>query len=416
MRIQFFVVTGLTLIVAMTLSTAPVNGEDVPSLATIRVTAGDGDIENKPVSVAIPADLKLPPALGVRDEGDNVTSVQVEETSDGRRRLWFLVQDTLFAGQVREYELFNFVSMGGVHIDDNQQQLRFVIDEKPVLFYNQAIVPAPQNAAPYYARSGFIDPVYTPEGTRVTDGMPVGHTHQHGLMFAWTNTVYKNKKIDFWNAQAEQGMIRHERVVRTLSGPVFAEAVVHLRHLQTVKNKDIDRPDHFLVLEEEWTIRVYNVRKPHIFDLKSVQTAPGDALQIKQYHYGAMGIRGAADWTNGNGVIRTNEGLDRVKGNHTRPAWVYMGGPKDDITAGMLVMSSPDNFRSPQPVRLHPEMPYFCFAPHILGDMEIDDTPYESHFRFIVDDGEISKEQGDAYHATYATPVKVEFELAEQSK
>ena len=84
----------------------------------------------------------------------------------------------------------------------------------------------------------------------------------------------------------------------------------------------------------------------------------------------------------------TNEGKSRKQGNHTRPNWVILHGEIDGATCGIAAMSHPENFRGPQPVRLHPNKPYFCFAPMVLGDFQIQPgKPYVSRYRFVSFDG-----------------------------
>ena len=58
--------------------------------------------------------------------------------------------------------------------------------------------------------------------------------------------------------------------------------------------------------------------------------------------------------------------------------------------AGVTIMDHPDNFCFPQPVRLHPYMPYFCFAPAVLGSFDIEaGKPHVSRYRFCVHDGKV---------------------------
>ena len=52
------------------------------------------------------------------------------------------------------------------------------------------------------------------------------------------------------------------------------------------------------------------------------------------------------------------------------------------------MLDHPANFRSPQPVRLHPNKPYFCFAPMVPGAFEIaPGRPYVSRYRLVLHDG-----------------------------
>ena len=84
----------------------------------------------------------------------------------------------------------------------------------------------------------------------------------------------------------------------------------------------------------------------------------------------------------------TSEGKARANGNHSRPDWVALYGEIDGQICGIVAMNHPSNFRAPQPVRLHPKKPYFCFAPMVLGDFAIEpDEPYISRFRFVAFDG-----------------------------
>ena len=70
---------------------------------------------------------------------------------------------------------------------------------------------------------------------------------------------------------------------------------------------------------------------------------------------------------------------------------------------GLAAFSHPSNFRSPQPVRLHPTMPYFCFAPMVLGDFAITPgTPYVSRFRFAAFDGPVDEAALQAIWTSYA--------------
>ncbi|MEM7313500.1 MAG: DUF6807 family protein, partial [Planctomycetota bacterium] len=63
----------------------------------------------------------------------------------------------------------------------------------------------------------------------------------------------------------------------------------------------------------------------------------------------------------------------------------------------------PANARSPQHVRLHPKMPYFCFLPMVENDLEIKpDDPFVSRYRFVAFDGELDREQIEAIWKQYA--------------
>ena len=75
---------------------------------------------------------------------------------------------------------------------------------------------------------------------------------------------------------------------------------------------------------------------------------------------------------------------------------------------GIAILGHPDNFRAPQPMRLHPTEPFFCFAPQQLGDMEIAaGKPYISRYRFVVADGAPDRAELERIWNDYAHPPAV---------
>lgn len=265
---------------------------------------------------------------------------------------------------------------------DEKGQLSLADGERVLMSYNAAYVPSPIEDRPEYGRSGFIHPVYSPKGNVVTDAFPSDHPHQHGLMFAWTSASYEGQKIDFWNSPKKQGIIEHVKTLRADEDVIQ----VQLRHVIT-----IGKYAGTAVLNETWTI----TRVPHetlnIFDLVSVQTCATDKpLKILKYNYGGMCIRSHDEW-NDSVQMLTSEGKSRIEGNHTRPSWVALFGEADAKQgnwAGIAAMSHPDNFRGPQPARLHGKVAYFCFAPMVAGEFQIKPgEPYTSKFRFVTYDG-----------------------------
>jgi len=248
-----------------------------------------------------------------------------------------------------------------------------------ILTYNAGYQPSPIKDAPYYGRSGFIHPVRTPAGRIVTDDFPKDHPHQHGLMFAWTTATFEGRKLNFWDQKRKEGVIQHVRTLKADDDQI----VVKLRHV------DISNSKRKPALNETWKLTRVPHDMMHVFDLVSTQTcATKKPLTMRKYHYGAMMIRGAENWMTEGAEMITDDGKARKEGNHSRPRWVTVSGKVDGADCGIAAMSHPDNFRSPQPVRLHPTKPYFCFAPMVLGEFQIKpDAPYVSRYRIIAFDG-----------------------------
>ncbi|MCR9117464.1 MAG: PmoA family protein, partial [bacterium] len=88
-----------------------------------------------------------------------------------------------------------------------------------------------------------------------------------------------------------------------------------------------------------------------------------------------------------------NAGSDRLKGNHEPARWVAMSGKLAGDPAYIAALSHAKNFRAPQPARLHPTMPYFCFSPCVTEAFVIDkEHPFVGRYRFVVADGEPDSE------------------------
>ncbi|MFT5131387.1 MAG: hypothetical protein ACI8W8_005023, partial [Rhodothermales bacterium] len=212
-------------------------------------------------------------------------------------------------------------------LSEDEQLIRITLRGKPVLEYVKTEKPVPQGLAAHYRRSGYIHPVYSPTGQEISGDFPLDHAHQHALFFAWRQTRFDGKKVDFWNLASEQGTVEHRGV--TAIDRQDDEVSFTVKHTFVALSGDT-RTD---VLHESWRVTVHLTPEDYfLFDIESVQECATDkALVIEKYHYGGMAIRGNTEWLNekkarsiGPGDLRmlTSEGKDRWAGNHTRPNWV----------------------------------------------------------------------------------------------
>ena len=285
---------------------------------------------------------------------------------------------------------------------------------RPVFKYHERVVESPPGIAAYYRRSGHIHPLYNPRGQSLTDDFAPDHAHQHGVFFAWVQATHRGRTLDFWNQAKRDARVEFVgQKGPPVSGSVFGElAAIH-------SHSDITNPDRpELVLRETWTLRIYNVADYFLFDLISEHTCPADSatVRIEKHHYGGLAIRGNRQWF-GDGDGRseasaassfgflTSEGKTRTDGNATAARWVEMHGNIDSQPTGVSVMCHPKNFRAPQPVRLHPSKPYFCFAPMIDGEFEIaPGRSFTSRYRYYIHNGAADAEQSERHWRDYAHP------------
>lgn len=302
-----------------------------------------------------------------------------------------------------------------VSLRPEQGDLVVRVDAQPVFHYRMDRSRLPREGlAPEIVRAGYIHPVFSPDGRMVTDDYPDNHPHHHGIWAPWTRTRFRDRPTDFWNMHQKSGAEHFVGLDRTWEGPVHGGFAA--RHEMIA----LSGPEPAKALDAAWTVTAYAVggtpRPVRMFDLElEHRTATADPLVLPEYHYGGFGFRGAAGWNGPGDAARflTSEGIaDRIQGNNTRARWCYVGGAfEGGASAGTAVLGHPDNFRAPQPVRLHPNMPYFSFVPQQLGEFAIEPgQAYHARFRFIAIDGEPDAALFDAFWNGYAHPAAVTLE------
>ena len=329
----------------------------------------------------------------------------------------YFILDRLTKGTARTYRFSSVKSGGpvtpGVQVVREGRRLKISVGGKPVCYYQmeKGELPRPE-IKPVYRRGAYIHPVFSPSGKIVTDDFPTNHIHHHGIWFPWTKTEFEGRQPDFWNMGEGKGTVEFVALGESWSGPVFGGFQAGHRFV------DLTGPEPKTALNEVWQVMAFNASQGHkpffMFDLVSTQQcATANPLRLPKYYYGGLGFRGNGLW-NGkeNTFFLTSEGeTDRVKGNETRGRWCHISGDVDGGRAGIAVFCHPENFRAPQPMRLHPSEPFFCFAPSQLGDWEIaPDKPYVSRYRFVVADGPPDKAELERFWSDYANPPQVRVE------
>ena len=299
-----------------------------------------------------------------------------------------------------------------LELTETSDQLRITLRGKTVLEYVKTEKPVPEGIEPHFRRSGYIHPVFTPTGQEITGDFPADHAHQHAIFFAWTKAGFDGKKVDFWNQAKGLGHIEFREVVDLKREE--EQVSFSVKHAFTVGEGDV-RVD---VLHEVWTVTVHETPDEHfLFDIESVQECATDKpLNLPQYRYGGMAFRGNMQWYKekedhsihpGDVVYLTSEGKDRWEGNHTRPNWVAFSGKIDGQDVSAAIFCSPTNFRAPQSVRIHPNKPYFCFAPMVDGPFKIEPgQSYVSRYRYLVTSETTNADQVENHWNAYALSEK----------
>lgn len=275
--------------------------------------------------------------------------------------------------------------------------------DKEILRYQAEPGELPRPELPAaYLRGGYIQSIHTPSGRRITDDFPSDHPHHHGVWNPWTKTIFEGRKPDFWNMGAKTGTVEFVALDRVWQKD--GKAGFTARH----RFADLTATPPKAVLLETWDVTVSAADGSYVIDFTSTQTCATDSpLKLPKYHYGGFGFRGHGDWS-GPGKCRylsASGKTDRLELNNSREKWCWVGGPVDGETVGITLLSHPGNFRFPQPIRVHPDHPFFCFAPQQLGDMEISpNQKYISRYRLLVCDGEPNTARTEAAWAAFAKP------------
>ena len=395
------------------------------TLATITVEAGKHTRIDTPVSIAldgismgcIRGAIRL---VEIKDSGPTTVAMQLESDP---RRLWWILSGTTPAGSTRTFQLVK----GGVkppkvdarvEVTKDDSVLQILRGDTNILQYNHAPVPPPEGKSELYTRSGFIHPLWSPEGAVLTNMHPADHIHHIGIWMPWTKTKFEGKEVDFWNLGGGQGTVRFVRFLSTTSGPVYGGFEAEQEHV-ALKTSEGEK----VVLKETWDVRVYNIGGPKkgywLWDFKSTQRCVADSplYQIK-YRYGGFGFRGAAEWEGENAAYLTSEGKTRKDGHATRARWCDTSGRIGKDWQGVTFYSHPKNFRHPEPMRIWPSgQVFFNFAPSQAGDWVME--PGKDHvfrYRLYVHEGKVSVADAERIWHDYAEPPKVKLEKISKEK
>ena len=376
---------------------------------TLTVAAGKFDRRDAIVQFSLPQGLKGP--LQLRGVAGSPLPVQVEGT-----RAWFILPN-LKAGEDAAFQIepldvdapapfhstVTLTKVGGA--------IKVTEGDREILTYQGEKTPVPPGIKPEMQRGGYIHPVFTPSGKLLTDDYAPDHQHHHGIWSPWTKTEYEGRHPDFWNMGDKTGRVDFDSIGDTWSGLVCGGFRANHKFIDMLA-----KPEK-AALTEQWEVVIYrpvNGKVPYfIFDLTTTQNAVDSPLVLTKYLYGGLGFRGRREWKGKDGItFLTSEGKNRKNGNKTRGRWCWCGGlAEGGQTIGIAIMDHPSNFRSPQPMRLNPDQPFFCYAPSQLGEWKIEKgTPYVAHYRFVTADGAADVDEINRLWNDYAEPPKVTLE------
>ncbi|MGQ7870478.1 DUF6807 domain-containing protein [Sunxiuqinia sp. sy24] len=388
------------------------------------VYAGDYDRSNCPVSVDLSsADLELNNDHFQLYQLDGKREVPVSSQLElGKaQRLCFVLTGELPTGKSREYvykAADRVISDSKILLEKNQQGIKLVFNEKPILNYQVAEVYPPEGVNPLFKRSGFIHPLWSPGGEELTRIQAPDHYHHYGIWGPWTKTHIDGREVDFWNLLKGQGTVQFANFLSEVEGPVYSGFSALQQHID-FGAKGADQ----VALNEVLDVSAWNIDsegKVWLIDYTSTLNSPLDSgILLDAYRYGGgIGFRATEKWTKENSSVLTSEDHDRLTADGTKARWCIVEGESVPGRSGILFMSHPSNREYPEPMRVWPVDAnggrgdvYFQFCPIRHTDWKIErGTNYSQKYRLLLFDGQLTKEQAEQYWQVFASPLKVNFD------
>jgi hypothetical protein len=394
---------------AMPVVAAPIATFEVDPVADIVGVGVPVQVDLEGITVLPASRLTL-----MRISGTSRTSIPFQIEEGGSRILHWILQPAAGGASAQKFELVEgkgSPDSGRMNLVEDDGLLIVREDGHDLLGYHFGIMPAPEGENPLYARSGFIHPLWSPHGQVLTRIQPPDHFHHYGIWNPWTHVLFEGEEVDFWNIGGGQGTVRFADFVSKDSGPVYGGYTTFQEHV--VFHKDGTEK---VALNEHQTVRIYRPAGPdsYLADVTiEMECASESPFKILEYRYAGFGWRATEQWNNENSDVLTSEGKTRVDADGSRARWYMIQGAVDDEHAGVVMMSSPENFNHPEPLRIwppdnHEGAVFAMFAPTKTTDWLLEPgRKYFLKYRMLVFNGEFDAKRADEAWLHYGEPPRV---------
>ncbi|MEY2835381.1 MAG: hypothetical protein RLZZ557_1043 [Bacteroidota bacterium] len=335
-------------------------------------------------------------------DGNKKMAIPYQISQENQRTLYWNISAT--DKKEISYELVNAPksSSSTVQAIKNDSSITINQNGKNLLRYYHAKVNPPIGQHPYFARSGFIHPLWTPRGQELTRIQAPDHYHHYGVWNAWTHVLFEKDTVDFWNIRGHQGTVRFAKMISKNEGSIFSEFEALQEHV--VFKKDGTEK---VALNELLTVRVYPQLHDdyYIVDITSKMNCATDSpFRILEYRYAGFGWRTTAYWDNNNCEVLTSEGKTRKDTDNSRAKWCIVQGqlPGNEF-GGAAFLSHPSNFNFPEPMRIwtlntngRGDM-FFSFAPTKDRDWLLEPgNTYVIKYRLVVFNGKFDAAKAES--------------------
>ena len=172
-----------------------------------------------------------------------------------------------------------------IRMNKSDGNVTLFLKDKPILSYRYETMFPPVGVNPLFKRSGFIHPLWSPQGEMLSRVQPPDHFHHYGIWGPWTLTHIGSRKVDFWNLAYGEGTVKFAGFLSETSGTIFSGIKVLQQHLD-FGGKGPDQ----IALNEILDIRVWNSNNGvWIIDYTtSINTPLDNGIMLNAYRYGEV--------------------------------------------------------------------------------------------------------------------------------
>lgn len=406
------------IVVGLSLAIGALSATAAGRIATLEVVPGGGVVGmGVPVHVSLEGITGLPASrlALISVNGNERTSVPFQIQEGGSRSLHWIAESSGAESVAQKYELVEgdgSPDSGRMNLVENDGLLTVRDDGNNLLAYQFGVMPAPAGQNPLFARSGFIHPLWSPRGQVLTRIQPDDHYHHYGIWNPWTHVLFEGKEVDFWNIGGGQGTVRFAKFLSRDAGPVFGGYTTLQEHVAFDKDAGTEK----VALNEKQTVRVYRMAdsRAYLADITiAMECASESPFKILEYRYAGLGWRASEQWNAENSSVLSSAGKTRVDADGSLARWYMIQGDVDDTHAGVVMMSHPENFNHPEPLRIwppetHEGAVFAMFAPTKTTDWLLDPgNTYVLKYRMVVFNGEFDGATADQAWASYGEPPQV---------
>ena len=289
-------------------------------------------------------------------------------------------------------------------------------DNVSLVSYRYEMHYPPKGIDSIFKKSGYIHPILTPKGDTLTRVNPPDHWHHYGVWGPWTHTRIDTTRVDFWNLIERQGTVLFKEF-NSISNGDISSGFNALQHHIDFKTQ----PKPQVALKENLQVKLWDLGRDdrYMLDYTSTFTTPLEkGILFEAYRYGGgIGMRFTERWHKDNCKVLTSEGRDRLTADGSNAKWVIVSGEASDgnNSNGILFMSYPENRMHPEPMRVWPidgnggrgDM-FFEFCPIRHQEWLIEpNKKYELKYRMVVFEGELTKEDAEAYWRAFSNPLQM---------